>query len=179
MKGRRLSVTSLTSSRTSRQSSNIDKSQKTNGKKKKNINRAKTQMQFSFILFLYFFLNYIIAFDISNEEASKRYALIRVDIKQSVGGWNKLSPDQQTELAEIIKLWKQSADEGCHGPSQFNLGLMYREGRGVKKNVNKAAQYYEKAANQNVPKAQFNLARLYHQGDPTHTQLFMHIHDFQ
>lgn len=113
-------------------------------------------------------------FDSSNEEASKRYAVIHQELKQASlkgnidnerGSWNNLSKTHQKELSEIINLWKRAADEGCHGPSQFNLGLMYRQGRGVKKSVSKAAQYYEKAANQNVPKAQFNLARLYHQGE--------------
>lgn len=104
-----------------------------------------------------------------NEEASQRYAIIRQEIKQTSSSWENLNNNQLNELNDIIQIWKRaSLDEsqggGNHGPSQFNLGLMYREGRGVKKSNSKAALYYEKAANQNIPKAQFNLARLYHQG---------------
>jgi TPR repeat protein len=119
------------------------------------------------------------ACDNLNDEASKRYAIIRQQIKeQQQAGvvkspWKNLDNTQKKELNEIIKLWKGASQEG-HGPSQFNLGLMYREGRGVVKSASKAAQLYEMAANQNVPKAQFNLARLYHQGD-INTYLYLFI----
>ena len=41
---------------------------------------------------------------------------------------------------------------------------MYYNGRGVKKNYNKAFMWYEKAAKQGVAMAQFNLGDVYYKG---------------
>ena len=46
--------------------------------------------------------------------------------------------------------------------SQFNVGLMYAKGKGAKQDSSKAIEWYTKAAQQNVPQAQYNLAKLYH-----------------
>ena len=48
--------------------------------------------------------------------------------------------------------------------AQIQLGQMYLEGRGVKKDEKKAAQLYEKAANQANKEAQFQLAQIYEKG---------------
>ncbi len=46
--------------------------------------------------------------------------------------------------------------------AQFNVGLMYAKGEGAQQDLTKAMSWYEKAAEQNVAAAQYNLARLYH-----------------
>ncbi|KAK8891530.1 hypothetical protein M9Y10_028742 [Tritrichomonas musculus] len=48
--------------------------------------------------------------------------------------------------------------------AQFNLGLIYQEGRNVKRDIDKAIHHYSLAANQNYPQAQFNLGLIYSEG---------------
>lgn len=66
------------------------------------------------------------------------------------------SHDYKTALREWIPLAKSG-----HAMAQNNVGIMYRRGLGVRKNVNTAAAWYRRAADQNYAKAQFNLALLY------------------
>jgi TPR repeat protein len=49
--------------------------------------------------------------------------------------------------------------------SQFNLGWMYAEGRGVPQNYKEAIYWYAKAANQGDASAQFNLGMMYDNGE--------------
>ncbi|MEY3089770.1 MAG: hypothetical protein RL113_86 [Pseudomonadota bacterium] len=46
--------------------------------------------------------------------------------------------------------------------AQYNLGLMYANGEGVQKNIQKAKQWYEKAAMHGHGAAQYNLGKLHH-----------------
>ena len=48
--------------------------------------------------------------------------------------------------------------------AQYNLGLMYDNGYGVKQDYKKAFEWYEKAANQGIAKAQHNLGVMYERG---------------
>lgn len=48
--------------------------------------------------------------------------------------------------------------------AQSFLGDMYFFGQGIKKDVIKARYWYEKAAEQGIPEAQFNLAVMYENG---------------
>jgi len=55
----------------------------------------------------------------------------------------------------LIKLARQG-----HVDAQYQLAAMYRSGRGIKKNHDKAAYWYRKAAEQGHVKAQYNLGVL-------------------
>jgi uncharacterized protein len=46
--------------------------------------------------------------------------------------------------------------------AQYNVGLIYANGKGVQKDLAKAKKWYEKAAKQGNGPAQYNLAQLYH-----------------
>ena len=48
--------------------------------------------------------------------------------------------------------------------AQYNLGLMYDNGYGVKQDYKKAFEWYEKAANQGYSSAQFNIGDMYANG---------------
>lgn len=61
------------------------------------------------------------------------------------------------------KIWKPLADHG-YAKAQATLGWMYHTGKGVKKDMSTAFQWYEKAAKQNHPVAQNNLGVFYEQG---------------
>ena len=45
--------------------------------------------------------------------------------------------------------------------AQYNVGLMYANGQGSQKDLRKAMEWYEKAAQQDLASAQYNLATLY------------------
>ena len=57
----------------------------------------------------------------------------------------------------------QAAGQG-YAKAQFNLGLMYYNGRGVRQDYTKAVQWYRKAAEQGDAKAQSNLGVMYDNG---------------
>ncbi|XP_033010148.1 death ligand signal enhancer isoform X1 [Lacerta agilis] len=59
--------------------------------------------------------------------------------------------DKQWKTA--FSCFKLAADQN-HSKAQFNVGLCYEHGRGTKKNVAKAAFYYQRAARQGHPMAQ-------------------------
>ena len=59
--------------------------------------------------------------------------------------------------------WEPLAKRGS-ALAQFNLGLMYDKGEGVKRNYKKASKWYKLAAKQNIASAQYNLGILYSKG---------------
>lgn len=67
---------------------------------------------------------------------------------------------EQGDLAKALKIWMPLAQAG-HGLAQYNIGLMYEEGKGVAHNRELAVQWWLKAANNKVPQALHNLAGLY------------------
>lgn len=61
---------------------------------------------------------------------------------------------------EIAKLYLQAADLG-YAPAQNSLGDCYYNGVGVEKNIERAFEWYRKAAEQGLSEAQYNLARCF------------------
>ena len=49
--------------------------------------------------------------------------------------------------------------------AQFDLGLLYEYGRGVKQDYRKAREWFEKAATQDNAEAQYNLGVMYTKGE--------------
>ncbi|MBR0128725.1 MAG: sel1 repeat family protein, partial [Neisseriaceae bacterium] len=43
-----------------------------------------------------------------------------------------------------VEWYRKAAEQGDKG-AQFNLGVMYANGRGVEENLNKACEWYKKA----------------------------------
>ena len=56
-----------------------------------------------------------------------------------------------------------SAEQGDAG-AQFNLGIIYDNGKGVKQDFGEAVAWYRKAAEQGHAGAQFNLGFMYDNG---------------
>ena len=52
-----------------------------------------------------------------------------------------------------------------HADAEYNLGLCFFEGEGVKKDMVEAAKWFRKAAEQGHVGAQYYLAECYHSGD--------------
>lgn len=60
--------------------------------------------------------------------------------------------------------WAPLAEEG-HGGAQFNLGAMYRDGRGVPQDLAEAAWWFARSAESGHLRAQFALAVMYAEGE--------------
>ena len=63
-----------------------------------------------------------------------------------------------------IDIWQNLANRG-NNAAQFNLGLMYFKGDGVKQNLSKAAKWFRLAAIQGNAEAQLNLGDMYYNGN--------------
>ena len=71
---------------------------------------------------------------------------------------------ERGEFALAARLYRPLAEQG-DALAQYNLGVLYRKGRGVPQDDVQARQWYEKAAVQGQAKAQFNLGTLYFNGE--------------
>ena len=80
-------------------------------------------------------------------------ALIALGLNQAV--WAANVPDFRETL--------QAAEQG-NAEAQFNLGNMYREGRGVRQDDAEAVRWYRQAAEQGDAQAQTNLGLMYANG---------------
>ena len=70
---------------------------------------------------------------------------------------------KQGDYASTLSLWRPLAAKGA-ADAQFNLGLMYAKGLGVKLSNAEAAKWYRRAADQGDARAQNNLGVLYASG---------------
>ena len=70
---------------------------------------------------------------------------------------------QPREQAVQFSALKRRAEEG-NARAQFNLGLMYDQGRGMLPDYGEAARWYRLAADQGVAVAQYRLGLMYHDG---------------
>ena len=68
------------------------------------------------------------------------------------------------DYATALHEWRPLAEQG-DALAQFNLGVLYRKGRGAPQDDVQARQWFEKAAAQGQAKAQFNLGTLYFNGE--------------
>ena len=68
------------------------------------------------------------------------------------------------DYATALREWRPLGEQGA-ALAQYNLGVLYRKGRGVPQDDVQARQWYAKAAAQGQAKAQFNLGTLYFNGE--------------
>ncbi|MGN6837925.1 tetratricopeptide repeat protein, partial [Neisseria sp. P0022.S010] len=80
-------------------------------------------------------------------------ALLSLGLVQAV--WADNVPD----FKETFQVAKQG-----NAKAQYNLGGMYDNGQGVRKDYAQAVQWYRKAAEQVFAKAQYNLGVMYEKG---------------
>ncbi len=67
------------------------------------------------------------------------------------------------DYATALREWKPLAEQGNAG-AQYNLGQMYRKGKGVPQNDKTAVKWYKLAAEQGHASAQSNLGAMYGDG---------------
>ena len=71
---------------------------------------------------------------------------------------------QKNDYQTAFKLWLPLAEQG-NVNAQYNLGVMYENGQGVKQDYFEAVKWYRQAAKQGYAKAQLNLGVMYFNGD--------------
>ena len=64
------------------------------------------------------------------------------------------------DYARAAKLWQPLAEKG-NAIAQYDLGMLYQHGWGVKKDLEAARNWYYKSAMQNNAEAQYNLGLMY------------------
>jgi uncharacterized protein len=67
------------------------------------------------------------------------------------------------DYQKAFREWKAAADAG-QAEAQFDLGVLYAQGRGVDRDLNEAARWYRQAAEQGNAEAQFALGQMYSRG---------------
>lgn len=67
------------------------------------------------------------------------------------------------DYAAAVEFFAHAAEQG-HAASQYNLGMLYKNGRGVEQSFEQAAAWNEKAAAQGDFEAQYRLGKLYELG---------------
>lgn len=64
---------------------------------------------------------------------------------------------------QAFSIFKRLAEQG-NASAQYNLGVMYEKGLGVKQDDAQAVWWYQKSAEQGYADAQFNLGNMYYNG---------------
>ncbi len=67
------------------------------------------------------------------------------------------------DYATALKEWRPLAEQG-DADAQFNLGVMYDNGRGVTQDYAEVVKWYRRAAQQDLGEAQTNLGVMYQNG---------------
>jgi len=67
------------------------------------------------------------------------------------------------DFMEAYQVFKPLAEQG-NAEAEHNLAVLYKSGKGVMKNLKKAAYWFEKAAKLGLADAQFNLGYMYDMG---------------
>ena len=88
--------------------------------------------------------------------ASPSIALV-TEFQKAVDAYNR--EDYKTSYKLILPLAKKGFAQ-----AQYNLGVMYGNGKGVAKNYSKAIKWWNLAADQGNDKAQYNLGVMYEEG---------------
>jgi len=88
--------------------------------------------------------------------ASPSIALV-TEFQKAVDAYNR--EDYKTSYKLMLPLAKKGLAQ-----AQYNLGVMYGNGKGIAKDYSKAIKWWNHAANQGSGKAQYNLGVMYEEG---------------
>ena len=80
------------------------------------------------------------------------------DFQKGLDAYNR------TDYATALREWKPLAKQG-HAKAQYNLGVMYDNGRGVPQDYKEAIKWYRRSAEQGHASAQTNLGVMYKNGE--------------
>ena len=71
---------------------------------------------------------------------------------------------EKKEYAKAYQIFKALAEQG-NAEAQYNLAILYRQGKGVKQDKKTALKWFEQSANQGLASAEYYLGHLYDNGD--------------
>ena len=74
-----------------------------------------------------------------------------------------LEAHKRKDYKEAVRLWLPLAEQG-HASAQYNLGLMYHQGKGVPQDYKEGVKWHRLSAEQGDADAQFNLGMKYYEG---------------
>ncbi|MCX8664824.1 MULTISPECIES: tetratricopeptide repeat protein [unclassified Gilliamella] len=102
----------------------------------------------------------------NNKEVLYKKAVILQDAAAqfALGANYYFGQNGYTKDYDQAKKWFEASAKQGYTSSQYNLGLMYNKGEGVKRDYKKAIMYYEQAAQANFIRAQNNLGLIYYEG---------------
>ena len=60
-------------------------------------------------------------------------------VKRGEASWASLPAAEQEEMEQAVAMLTEAAAQG-HGRAQYNLGLIYRQGRGVARDLDRATE---------------------------------------
>jgi len=91
------------------------------------------------------------------------WLLLGVHMSSSADFLEGLDAAQRGDFQTAMREWRPLAEQG-DASAQFNLGVMYANGRGVPEDDREAVKWYRKAAEQGDASAQYNLGVMYDNG---------------
>ena len=74
-----------------------------------------------------------------------------------------LAAFKNKDYQRAYREWKAAADAG-QAEAQFDLGVLYAQGRGVSRDLTEAANWYRKSADQGNAEAEYALGQMYSRG---------------
>jgi len=74
-----------------------------------------------------------------------------------------LAAFKNKDYGRAYREWKAAADTG-HAEAQFDVGVLYAQGLGVRRDLTEAAYWYRRSAEQGNAEAQFALGQMYSRG---------------
>ena len=74
--------------------------------------------------------------------------------------WTKYDQAPEEEKVSLLKSWAEQGDSDA----QFELGVCYQDGDGVKQDYSESAHWFRLAAKQGDPTAQFSIGHMYASG---------------
>jgi len=81
----------------------------------------------------------------------------------SAGVYEGWAAARRGDFATALNEFERLAEQG-NFVAQYNLGIMYANGKGVPRDIDKAAAWFHKAATGGDARAQYNLGNLYSEG---------------
>ena len=90
--------------------------------------------------------------------------LLTAPIVSNADRYGQFGAQEVSDFVSEVSTWKPLAEKG-EAIAQYNLGVIYDLGRGVRENDKEAVKWFRLAAAQGLPKAQYNLGVMYFNGE--------------
>lgn len=85
--------------------------------------------------------------------------------KPEIGNYRGYAEFKMAHYASARRIW-EALDERNFGEAAFNLGILYEDGLGVARDIDRALAYYRRGAERGSPKAMFRAGLIYWLGAP-------------